>query len=312
MIEDIALGVFVAIIFTIIGWYSRKYTHTRIPFVDPFLYILMAMCMALCLLDIFYDIGWGYLSDIRAGILYCCAVLTYIFGQAMCRPSDMLMIWERDVTKHDVHYDHWMHPIVWYVHREQRYLMPQRPWSILRSLIGFRDPLNLDLSQQYFTTSASVSSEIITVNSNGVIPMALADSEKVRIDCLRLGTRKVKDENGNTVRIPRYLSHVDVTEYTYIISDSVWNCPDTFWFDKNSNDDAITNAAQSRAMITRLENELKEAQYNGVVEHIKKMLNLDIDSPQLDEDITMIFAEEERRRRMEERRGTEAENHESG
>jgi len=290
----------VSIIFVGIGWESRRVTHARYPFIDPFLYLLIAGCIMICLADGLY-LHYRVLSDDRAFILYGCAILMYMIGQVMCRPGDKFVIWERGHPKGD----HYIHPIIRYVHDGRSFLMRQTPGAILKALVlGIRDPLDLDMSKSYFTCSMTETDDILTVSHKSVIPIAFAGTEKTTIDIWKFGKKKIRDENGKAIRDKdghvrketRYLLHPEITIYTYVMSTQVWDKPDSFWFEKTAYENATMDAAIARSKLTRMEIAITEARYQGIADHIKDMMHLDIDGPELQEDLGSIIAEEVKRR----------------
>lgn len=217
----------------------------------------------------------------------------YALGHLFGPPERAVRLWLHDSKTHKNH----IMTVKHYEANKTKYLAPKVFGDTLAALFGVRDKLEIDLSRPYYTTSLRIDDDDEFGN---IIPVAYAEDPVVSyVRRLRFGSKKVsnpEDPEGPRIKKPRYLLKVKQCTLKFVLAERMYQRPDIILFDADALSKAIVDASAARAQVTRLEQENKTAKYEGVVDHVRDMCSLDVDRPNLPDDLREIVKAEEDRR----------------
>jgi len=284
----------VTLSFILLGHLSKRRTHAPSPMVNPLLPMMIIGYVAA------YVLSEAMRGD-YAMVVYTFSLVGFVLGHEMGRDETRTTLWELYSEEEGGEY---VHTEVTYVHRGRKYVMRNSIVAVLMSFLGLRDPLIIEspsLPEGSDATMVSNTRQITfkrrfrKIRMSGMV-LAVSRVRKVSVGRIRIGHRDGLNEDGENVKVPRYLWNPKVTQFYGMPCDRSYQMPSVFWTDfdlwKKSREDAV----QLRGQVSRLTLAFRGAKDEGQVEHVMSMMSLDVDNPNLDRDIRALLKAEAARR----------------
>lgn len=290
---SIVAGLCVATFAVMCGYRGRGASHAISPKRDPILLsvlMLQGLLLALDVSDVLLidgiSISGEYLALTDTSALIS-AVMTgfdagYVIGYLLCRPGDVLYLDLPDdtLTMADIV------PMVHYRRDGELYIMPQTLKGIVLSFLGARHPADIPIYEIARTRMYTLSNGIrpsLTINA---VPASLHETEEIEVGLIRIGRRKIRDENRNIVgETQRYLFHTTVTSHRVRFAQTVVDDHLSFWVKDDIYLTAIRDAVQAEEKAARMEIQMQTARFDAGAELVAGLVSLSTDSPDAVDDI---------------------------
>jgi hypothetical protein len=251
----------------IAGWLSRKKTNAPSPLSDP---ILIIASFAVFFIIICGSIsGIGAISDIRIVSAALLFLGGYVLGFLASAPPKVTAICIRDPETGGLS----VQDIYHCKKGEKQYLIEPGLSGVIKAVMGHSQEIVLDTAVPHYKISVTV--------GNAEIPnvVLIASIEKQDIG------------DGKTKNI-------------YHMAQRMWERPEAYYYDLKSTDSAISEAAELRAKLTRMDIEYQAARSEGITDHFRRMISFDTVSPDLLSRLNEIVNEVQVRRKEESDAGT--------
>lgn len=303
---SIVIGITVMAAAVALGYWSRAATHAMIPFRDPvFILILLFELIVLSISSGFETDGETITITDTGSILLLivfAADAGFLMGHVMRRPGDVMQL---DIPIGDGYQHSEVIPMVYYWRNGNLYSMPQSIGSIVGSLLGARHPLDMPVHEISRTRSYRVSNGGIRrpVDIIGAVTVSHYDMDNITIGLVRIGSRKIRDGNGNVLaESPVYLLHPKVTSTMVRFAQSATDDYQQYLVKTDLYRDSIHEAIESREELARLQIQLQSVQFDAAADIVSGIISMTRDAPGSHEEIMHAIDEiwrESRRRRDE-------------
>ena len=279
---SVAIGIVIGGFGLLLG-YARRYQSHQLSIRGDLLFILI-------LIMEFFTLAAAGTDTIFA--LLAIFDLFYIFGYRMANPRDWIGIstYSEDLLES---YDR---PLVYYVKDGVMYTSGQNLKSAVRDVFGIRDTLKADLTSIRRTRLSRFSKKGRRGKKLTVAAVAKYDITPVQRNLVKIGKKKVLDELGNKVRIPRYLSF-PASHHEITFADCVETDPITYDTTVEVREGLIQLYIKEQNEKRRLLVENRGLRYDDASELVQGIFDLDLDSQNIEVETLQQLAGEMQRRR---------------
>ena len=257
-----------------VGFRRREMTHQISVRRD--LLFLAIMILSTCTIFALHAIDLPDDAYAAATVPLMCFVAFYAMGYSMSKPADVTYIsYYDDDMRRSVE-----GPIVRYVKGDKQYSMEQTIRGAVRARCGIRDELNMDTSR--------VARYREDVTSNGrrrPIKLLVAASSRYddrvtgTVGKVRVGTIKIRDENGNVIeRAPKHLFHFPTRTVDVEWADCAETDPVTFDTSAEQRARLVKRLNEATELNRRLEVQLVSEKFDAAAEMIAGIFRMDLES----------------------------------
>ncbi len=188
-------------------------------------------------------------------------------------------------------------PFVYYVKDGALFHMPQTLKAVLFSMLGARHPLDMALGGASRTRTVVASNGILSLGRMTVLPVAIHAEEPFEVGVVRIGSRKIKDLQGNVVTFePRHAFTTTVFAQTIRFSREIYDDPLAFYTKTGIYKTAISKADEAVEKATRMEIQMQTSTFDAGAQVVAGLISLQEDAPGTREDILEAVRAERARR----------------
>lgn len=268
-------GFAMGIMASIIGYFARSVTRQGLVFRCPIWIGTVVAEVLLVILGVFYPV----LLSVPVQTAMICLIMGYPVGYTMANPGDNVAI---DLIDEYNNSDAAL--IFFYHHNGSKYLMPQTTMGCIKSLLGARYPLVMDLQFARRTRSHATANRYWSVKVDAYVAHSHIISEDSTGILRYWTTRRILDD-GAIAELPRYLFRPKIEIHEVYFAESAVEDPNSFLVKTDTYHEALAMAAREKGKSTRVSVEANNAAYTSAAKILQEMFALDVDGPQVSEDL---------------------------
>jgi len=305
------LGMAIIVIAFWIGRRERKASHSLRASTDPLVFFVYLLEIV-ALIPIFAGFTPIFSVDFSARELTEMFKVEDIFWILMIIVIGFdvgLSIGFRSITPDDVivldipmgnHYEKTrIVPLVYYQLNGNLYTMPQNLKGIFLSMLGARHPLEMPIHEVARYREYEVSGDGILNYS--FVPeaatVATYDVEEVPVGLIRIGTRKIRDENKNVIgEKPRYMFRTIVKIHKVTFANSAIEDYQQFIIKSELHKDAIYENVKAHEAMARMQIQIQAMKYEDAADLLEGLIDKTVDAPGAHEQIVKAIEAERMRR----------------
>lgn len=284
------------------GYWARRTSHSVHVVRDP-LWVLISVSQLTALP--FWLVGLLDVPELAVLMAFCFDA-GYVMGYTLSRPGDVTKV----ITYTDEFPAGFTEPLVFYSRRAgvlgQRlrggsepamFWQPQSLIKIVKSFLGFRDPLDYDMTvARYFKTGHT--NGLITLTDSAVT-MAVSETAEQRKGLVCIGREKSGQQDAQGRPVPgakKYLFHGTVLSLRLVPSSTATEDRATYLKKAGAYIDAVAEAARLRAENAQLKVQLVAARYDAAGRLVSDMYASDLDEEAMAQIIDEKVEAERKRR----------------
>jgi hypothetical protein len=273
------------IIGVVIGNGMRKLSHSVIFPRDPF--FVFFCCFGWLVMLILGETGkvpffaTGLWNFMMFGF-----IIGYIAGFQLCNPRDYIQI---DLPKEGGGTNSLI--LVYYIHHDELYMMPQAFGPICKAVIGVRYPLDMNLNAAKNGRQINVSCKIRKI-SVMAYPVAVHNMIPIIVGKWSIRPKKAVDEFGREYDKERWLLNFYAEQHKIRFAQTTIEDPVAFWRESNSYMQAIDHAVEVSEKYTRLQVDMQTMKYEAATDIVMGLVDMNIDASNFREDLFRRMNEE--------------------
>lgn len=285
------LGIAVGMIGIYVGYTARHIVHQKVPWKDPIFVILL---MAELIVAIALWVSSAPVTMPDGLVITILAIdVGYPLGYVMAKPGDNVYV---DLIDGSLNSD--TVEIFHYYRCGEHLYMPQSLIACIKALSGVKNTIEMDLSLARRTKRRSIDNHIWPLSVSAYIT-SMHTVEIEPVGMIKIWTSKVKGDDGDIIRLPRYLIHTYREIHSVTFAESTLEDPLEYELKTDTYIAATAAAAEARAEAARAKIYAATAPFDGAASILTNMIRLDVDAAGAADDILRRIGAERDRRKAE-------------